>query len=475
MSAIDRRAFLAAAGIPRLSRGAAAERPNIVFAIADDLSWLHTGASGDRIVKTPTFDRVAAEGVRFTNAFCCSPSCTPSRGGILTGQDIWRLKDGGNLWSTLSKEFAVYPDLLASAGYHIGLTGKGWGPGDFKPGGWTRNPAGPAYPNFDAFFQSVPNGRPFCYWFGSQDPHRPYDPGSGRASGMRIEDVQVPPWLPGAVEVRSDILDYYFEIQRFDRNVGAILKTIEAAGQLENTLFVIASDNGMPFPRAKTNLYDSGTHMPLAMRWPARVKGGRVIDDFTGFADLAPTFLEAAGLKPPSAMTGRSLMGILAGGKQGRVETARDRVFTARERHTAMRAGGVGYPMRAIRTYDYLYIRNFAPDRWPAGDPPHYGDIDNGPSKEFVIENRERPEFARYYQMACAKRPAEELYDLKKDPQQQTNVAGKADYRSARERLSSDLDRRLRQTGDPRLTGGPVIWDTADYYGQRQTQLRNKK
>jgi N-sulfoglucosamine sulfohydrolase len=456
---------LAAALAARRGLHAAADRPNIVFAIADDQSWLHTSGAGDAVVKTPAIDRVAGEGVRFTHAFCCSPSCTPSRAAILSGQDVWRLRESGNLWSTLSKDIEVYPSLLESADYRIGLTGKGWGPGDFKPGGWTRNPAGPATASFDEFHRSVPKGQPFCYWYGGRDPHRAYTPGQGLAAGLKLDDVKVPAWLPDSREVRSDILDYYFAVQRFDSEVGRILSTIEKAGQLENTLFVTASDNGMPFPRAKTNLYDSGTRMPLAMRWPARFKGGRVVDDFVSFADLAPTFLEAAGLKPRPAMTGRSFLNVLLSGKSGRVDRSRDAVWTARERHTVQRTGAVGYPMRAIRTYDHLYIRNFAPDRWPAGDPPDCGDIDDGPAKQFVIANRETPAVARFYEMACGKRPAEELYDLRKDPDQQVNVAQQSAYAETRKRLSARMERRLKETGDPRVTGGEVIWDTTPYYG----------
>ena len=154
-------------------------RPNILFAISDDQSWAHAGVAGDPVVKTPTFDRVAREGVRFTRAFCASPSCTPSRGAILTGQAPWQLKENGNLWSTLRKEFAVYPDLLEKAGYTVGHTRKGWGPGRLPPGGRERNPAGQGFRNFERFYEQVPDGKPFCFWFGSVDPHRPYKKGSG--------------------------------------------------------------------------------------------------------------------------------------------------------------------------------------------------------------------------------------------------------------------------------------------------------
>jgi uncharacterized sulfatase len=448
---------------------AADSRPNILLCIADDASWQHFGATGDKLCRTSTFDRVAREGVNFTRAFCSSPSCTPSRGALLSGQDFWRLEDGANLWSRWPNKFAVYPDLLAKAGYQVGLKGKGWGPGDFKFGGREHNPAGPAYTDFAAFLKSLPAGKPFCFWFGSQDPHRPYERGAGVKSGHRIEDVQVPPFLPDTPSVRSDILDYVFEIERFDRDVGAMLKLLDDARQLDNTLVVVTSDNGFPFPRGKASCYDAGTRMPLAVRWPARVKGGRVVDDFVSLTDLAPTFLEAAGLTPPVEMTGHSLLSLLTSRKSGEVEAARDKVFFGRERHGNVRAGNLSYPIRAIRTAEFLYLRNFEPDRWPAGDPPLYGDvdehlsIDGSPSKQAVVEHGDQPDVKRLFELACGKRPAEELYDLRQDPLQMTNVAADPRYSKSKAKLRAELDRHLAETKDPRATGGGAEFDRYYY------------
>src|SRR4051812_5689916 len=339
--------FFLAAALPGAEPVA---RPNILYCLADDWGWPHAGAYGDRVVKTPNFDRVAREGVLFTHAFSASPSCTPSRAAMLTGQAPHRLREGGNLWGSLPKEFPVYTELLQKEGYFVGLTRKGWGPGDYEPGGYAENPAGKTYNNFQGFFSKVPKDKPFCYWFGSHDPHREYVKGSGAKAGLKSADVQVPPWFPDTPEVRNDILDYYLAVQRFDRELGDILQLLEHAGQLENTLIVVTGDNGMPFPRCKANLYDGGTRQPLAVRWPARAKGGRTLDDFINLTDLAPTFLEAAGLKPPPQMTGRSFLGLLTGTEQ---PGARDVVFVERERHANVRKGDVGYPSRAIRTRDF--------------------------------------------------------------------------------------------------------------------------
>ncbi len=474
-SSMGRREFLRACGVAvggmmacgMAARGAkASERPNILFCIADDWSWPHASIAGDPVVQTPTFDRIAREGVLMTQAHVASPSCTPSRGSVLTGQMFYRLESGGNLWSTLSAKFPVYTDLLEEAGYHVGFTRKGWGPGSDTDGGRKRNPAGNRYKDFAAFQASVPDGRPFCFWFGSTDPHRGYKLGSGKAAGMDPAKVKVPPFLPDSPEVRSDICDYFYEVQRFDREVGEILRRLQAVGKLDNTLVVMTGDNGMPFPRAKSNIYDYGTHMPLAIRWPARVKGGRTVEDYVSFTDYAPTFLEAAGLTPPAQMTGRSLLGTLTGDRSGRVEAGRDHVVAGMERHTPFREGGVGYPCRCLRTKEFLYIRNFKPDRWPAGDPERFGDIDDSPSKSYLLKNRAKPGVRRLFELACAKRPAEELYDLRKDPGELTNVAGDPQYADVRKKLGVQLIAHLKATRDPRVIGGGEAFETYRYYGR---------
>jgi len=445
-------------------------RPNILLAIADDASWAHFGAYGDPVVRTPTVDRLAREGVRFTHAFCSSPSCTPSRGALLTGQAFWRLEAGANLWSVLPNRFPVYPDLLETAGYHVGLQGKGWGPGDFKGGGWTRNPAGPPYRDFGTFLRSVPAGKPFVFWFGSSDPHRTYDPGSGARSGLEPEAVRVPPFLPDTEAVRRDLLDYYFEIERFDRDLGAIIQQLESAGQLDNTVVVVTSDNGFPFPRGKANLYDFGARMPLVVRWPARIKAGQVIEDFVSLTDLAPTFLEVAGLKAPAEMTGRSLLPLFATGQSGWLEPTRGHVVYGRERHANVRAGILGYPSRALRTRDFLYIRNFAPNRWPAGDPPVFGDcdqaydIDGSPSKAAILRHQGEPSVQPLFERAFAQRPAEELYELASDPFQLSNLAADPRHAATRARLRTELERALTAAQDPRVTGTGDQFDRYRYY-----------
>jgi N-sulfoglucosamine sulfohydrolase len=445
-----------------------ARRPNVIVAIADDWSFPHAGIYGDKTVRTPHVDRLAREGVRFTHAFAAAPSCTPSRAALLTGQAPHRLAEGGNLWGTLPRAHVVYPDLLEQRGYASGFTGKGWGPGRFEPGGRERNPAGPRFGSFEEFLQRRPAGAPFCFWFGSTDPHRPYDEGSGIKAGKVAQNVDVPAFLPDTAEVRRDLLDYYLEVERFDRDLGALVAALERIGELEHTIIVVTSDNGMPFPRAKATVYDGGVRVPLAIRWPGAAKAGAVVDALVSLPDIAPTLVEAAGGAPVAEMTGRSLAPLL----RGESRAGRDRVFVERERHANVRRGDLSYPIRAVRTTDYLYIRNFRPDRWPAGDPEQYfavgpfGDIDGGPTKSLLLDRRADPSIVKYFDLATAKRPAEELYDLRRDPHQIDNVAGRSGHREAQQRLRAALDRWMQATADPRASADDDRWDRFPYYGQ---------
>lgn len=408
----------------------------------------------------------------------------------MTGQWFARLEQGGDLWSTLPAKFDVYPDLLEQAGYRVGFTGKGWGPGDFRPGGRTRNPAGPEYNkrtspppttgihnidyarNFADFLAARSTGQPFCFWYGGHEPHRPYEAGTGLKAGKRLTDVRLPGGLADSPEVRGDLLDYALEIEWFDTHLGRMLQMLEQAGELENTIIAVTGDNGLPFPRAKANLYDNGTHVPLAVRWGNKVPGGRVVEDFISLPDLAPTFLEAAGLQATSGMTARSFLNILISSKSGWTDSGRDRVFTGRERHTlAQPDSTAGYPMRAIRTRDYLYIRNYRPDRFPAGfdsgRADTYRDIDPGPAKRFMMDHRHDPAVANLFELGFGKRPGEELYDLHSDAAELRNVASDASRAEVKARLAAQLDAQLKNWRDPRALGGGEEFDNYPYLGSR--------
>jgi len=460
-----------------------ARRPNILLMISDDQSWAYTGAVTDPVYRTPAIDALADEGVLFSHAFAVCPLCSPSRAAILTGQPVWRLKEAANQAGPLDVEFNCYTDFLQVSGYRVGYTGKGWEPGVVALTSRSGNPAGDEFnhfgkwssvPNFEEFLDSLPEDTPFCFWWGSHYPHRPFEASLSREEKELVDRAEIAPIWPRAPSVLGDIARYVRDVQNFDGEVGRAFEILEARGLLDNTIIVVTSDNGMPFPRAKANLYDLGTRVPLVIWWKGHAPGGRVIDDFVPLTDLAPTFLEAAGKVPPRGMTGSSLMPLLRSDRSGRVDVTRDFVVTARERHANSRAGTLGYPSRAIRTYDYLYIRNYEPDRWPAGDPPDYGDVDSwdlsytSPTKEHMMNNANDAAVRPFFNLCFEKRPAEELYDLRSDTFEVTNVLAapppearksSADYEAIRKQLSDLLDRYLKQTGDPRATGEKPPWD----------------
>ncbi len=456
-----------------------AKSPNILFAIADDWGWPHAGAYGDPVVQTPAFDRLASEGILFHHAYISSPSCTPSRNAILTGQFHWRLGPGANLWSTLDPATPVYPLLLEDAGYLIGRFRKSWGPGDIS--NWERHPAGHDYTQsgFAAFMAERSDDQPFCFWLGTNDPHRPYQAGTGAESGINPADIRLFECFPDHEIVRSDVADYYFEVQRFDKLVADAIRILEKHEELENTIIVMTGDHGMPFPRCKSNNYDTGARIPLAIRWGKGIKNpGRALDDFISTTDLAPTFLELAGLEVPEVMTGQSFTNLFSSDKEGKVDLElRSYVLHGKERHVPAQEEDMGgYPVRAIRTHDYLYIRNFQEERWPSGTPNYkeaaipycwLGDCDNGATKSYMVEYKEKDELhLKLYNLAFGKRPAEELYDCKKDPEQLVNVADDPAYADVKGKLATQLMEQLLATGDPRASGGGEEFDLVPYLGR---------
>jgi N-sulfoglucosamine sulfohydrolase len=501
MSTLSRRQFLHVTGAaavalsqPMLSRaGKSTKRPNILFCISDDQTWLHCSAYGSTMVRTPHFDRVAREGVLFRNAFVSIPSCNPSRASVLTGMPFYRLKEASMNHTPWAQGLTVYTDILDRDGYHVGFTGKGGGPTDWKAAGRTTNPAGREYNryfhktgskgitntdyarNFDDFLDKRPDGSPFCFWYGGKDPHRVFKKGIGLQEGKKLSDAELPPFYPDSPEIRGDLLDYAVHTEWFDEHLGRMLKKLEDVGELDNTLVVVTADNGMAFPRCKATCYEFGIHMPLAIRWGRKVKPGRVLDDFVSFTDFAPTFLDAAGVKVPGNMTGESLLPVLQSAGSGQVDPNRDHAVVGLERHfPGGRKGGWGYPVRAIRTDQYLYIRNLAPDRWPTADPDGpvwpdddptggFGDCDGSPTKTYLCEHKQ--DGAHFFNLAFGKRPAEELYDVKKDPFQLQNLAEQRRYAGVKAKLAARLKKDLLDTQDPRALGrGQELDDYARKY-----------
>lgn len=273
-------------------------KPNFIILMSDNHSPEHLGCYGDKIVKTPVIDKISNDGIRVTNAFCSAPSCSPARVSMLTGIEIWRMEEAINLWGIFPAKFEVFPELLEEAGYHVGIEGKGWGPGSVESSGRDRNPGGERYNTFEEFYTERQRGQPFFYWFSSRDPHRPYSRNAGERAGIDINKIEVPPYLPDREAVCNDIANYYAEIQSFDSEVSHYINLLNEMGQLENTVNIVCGDNGWQVPRGLANLYTMGTKVPLIISLPGRFIGNRAIDDFVKLDNLAPTILELAGDPP---------------------------------------------------------------------------------------------------------------------------------------------------------------------------------
>lgn len=474
--------------------GAAAERPNILIAIADDWSFGHAGAYGCGWVKTPGFDRVAREGVLFTHAYTPNAKCAPSRSCILTGRNPWQLKAAANHVPFFPPEFRSYPEALGGLGYFVGFTMKGWAPGTaLDAAGQPRMLTGKPFnarklnppttgisrndyaANFQDFLEAAPAGQPWCFWYGGVEPHRPYEYGSGVAKGgKKLSDIDhVPACWPDDKTVRNDLLDYAFEVEHFDRHLVRMLELLEQRGELAHTLVIVTSDNGMPFPRGKGNDYDYANHLPLAIMWYDGVaRPGRTVDDYVSFIDFAPTMVEAAGA--PWAETGmapaqgRSLMELLRSPKSGRVVPERDHVLLGRERNDVGRPHDEGYPIRGIVKDDMLYLRNFEIGRWPAGNPETgYLDCDGGATKTDILAAHRADAANRFWGLCFGKRSEEEMFDLKQDPDCVRNLATSDAQRATMVQLREQMLDELKAQGDPRMFGQGHVFDEYPYSDER--------
>ncbi len=491
---------------------AAQDRPNILLLFADDLGRYASAyadpkdPSPNDIIKTPAFDRVAKEGALFQNAFVSSPSCTPSRAALNTGRHFFRNGSHAQLHHPWQEGVADPFDkikgmslVLRDGGYHIGLTYKlhmresivGGKQNIYDKAGTDLNqfshfltkaedkPAAKqkildqVRGNFRDFLAKRKDGQPFFYSFNPSNTHRKWALGSGKALwGLNPDDLKgkMPPVLPDVPLIREDMADYLGEAMAFDAACGELIKMVEDMGELDNTIVVISGDHGVPgFPRGKTNVHDFGSGVLLAIRWPGKIATRRDVKAPVSLIDLAPTFLAAAGLESPDSPNGQSLLPALAPG--GDDSKLRGWALIGREVHAGRaRQGNLPYPVRALRTPDFLYVKNFKPDRWPAGDPcgvtddsaPSYDqlanstycafpDIDMSPTKAWLVEHRKDAGMESFIEFAWGKRPAEELYDLAKDPYQTKNVATEPAYAAKLAKLRDQLMNELKVNDDPRL------------------------
>lgn len=477
--------------IPQIS-SAVTNRPNILFVISDDQSYPHASAYGSSLVKTPAFDLVAQNGWLFNNAFVTSPGSSPSRASILTGLYPWQIAEAGTHASSFPIDYTCFPDLLAEAGYHIGYTGKGWGPGNWKISGRKRNPAGPEYnknrirppykgvsnidysKNFKEFLHEKEEKQPFYFWVGANEPHRPYEKDSWQKANKKMSDAEVPSFLPDKPAIRKDLLDYGTEIEWYDSQLAKIIDILKEEGEFDNTLIIVMADNGMPFPLAKATCFEYGIHVPLAICWSGGINRGGVSDELISGVDLFPTILDAAGIRYKGDLAGNSILPYL---KKEKKNTGRTAIFAGRERHSSARYNNMGYPIRVLRTKEFLYIRNFCPERYPAGDPcfinkegeltPMYSayfDIDHGPTWSFIIDNKDHSEMYPYFLKAVAKRPYEEFYKIDSDPGCLHNLVGNNKYIKELSYLRKKMNDTLKKTKDARYVDNydqdQNVWET---------------
>lgn len=431
------------------------QRPNIIFIIADDMAWDDSGAWGRRGIRTPHIDRLAREGMRFNLAFVTASSCSPSRASLITGR-YPHSADAEQLHWPLPPEQITFVEQLKSAGYWTAAVGK-WHLGrevkdrfdivrEADPAGF-RLPAGhgaeqqamhgkdqSGAAEWVATLRDRPKDKPFFLWFAALDPHRDYQENI-IPHPHRPADVFVPPYLPDLPEVRRDLALYYDEIARLDAHVGQVLAELERQGETDNTLVLFLSDNGRPFPRDKTTLYDSGIRTPLIARWPGVVKAGRTTQSLVSTVDFGPTIIELAGLMPMPTFQGTSFASVF----KNPSHQIREAIYAEKNWHDHEDRS------RAVRTAKYKYIRNYYTDL-PMTPP---ADALRSPTflamRNLRDQGQLRPEQMTIFNQP---RPAEELYDSEKDLYELHNLAADPKHAATLNQLREKLKKWERETND---------------------------
>jgi arylsulfatase A-like enzyme len=430
-------------------------RPNIILIIADDMNWDDCGAYGHPSIRTPNIDRLAKHGLKFQHAYLTTNSCSPSRSSIITGkyphntgaeQLHWPLPEG-------SQTFAM---ALKKAGYYTAAAGK-WHLGDairdhfdkiyeaskagfVLPSGKdgqagkmvAKQPSG--CEDWERALDERPNGKPFLMWLAALDPHREYTAGS-LAPPHCIEDVVVPPHLPDTPEVREDLRLYYDEIGRLDNYVGKVVDKLEQQGVAKNTIVIFISDNGRPFPRDKTSLYDGGIRTPWIVRWPDRIRPNTNTNALVSAVDIAPTLLELAGVKAIKGFEGLSFADVLADASNNHREYA----FAEDHWHDYEDHA------RSVMTNRFKLIRNDYIDL-PATPS---ADAGRGLTWQAMLRLDQKNQLP-IHQRGCfvTPRPKWELYDLQRDPGELSNCFDDKAYARVRTELTVALKNWADETGD---------------------------
>lgn len=417
------RALLAVLVSIAFATSAVAAPKNVVLLVADDLG-MQVGCYGDKTAKTPNIDKLAASGTRFTHGFASVASCSPSRATILTGMPTHMCGQYGLAHadhnSSSFKKVNGLPALLAPAGYRSAVISKlhvqprEVYPFDEEIAANGKNVVQIAEKAKDFLARTCE--KPFFLLVGFTDPHRAAKgfgndaklPSSIPVVKFDPQSIPVPNHLPDSPEVRAELADYYQSVARLDHGVGLVMKALENAKRLDDTLVIFLSDNGIPFPGAKTTLYDTGVHLPLIVRKPGQ-KSGVVCDAMTSFTDLAPTIMDWAGVKPPANLPGRSFLPVVETEKT----TGWDAVYGSHQYHEVT----MYYPMRMVRTRTHKYILNLAHGL----EYPHASDLWGSDSWQGILKRGDTMMGKRTVKSFLT-RPKEELYDLTTDPDETKTV-----------------------------------------------------
>lgn len=433
--------------------GVADDRPNVIFFIADDVSWNDYGCYGNPAARTPNIDALAKGGIRFDQAYLTASSCSPSRSSIITGRYPHNNGKAAELHQPITWNVPWFPELLRGAGYYTAISGKHHMTSTKGPNGETRpkpfdhvdggrasgNSGGHA--NWVKTTQQRPEDKPFFFWFAAYDAHRGWDADrqwdADRYGPMhKPEDVIVPPFLVDDKATREDLASYYNEVTRFDYYIGAVVAELKEQGELDNTLIFVLADNGRPFPRAKTRIHDSGMKTALVAHWPKGIEDSGVSSDsLVSVIDLAPTVLTAAGIEPAPSMQGVSLLPLF----EDASSTVRQYAFSEHNWHDYEAHG------RGVRGNGFLLMKNSRPQLALQGP----ADSVRSPSHVSLQERRDASRLtAAQADVFLSPRPVVELYDLKADPHQLNNLAGKKKFAKQQAQLASVLEQWIEETHD---------------------------
>nr|MBI1232777.1 sulfatase-like hydrolase/transferase [Cytophagales bacterium] len=422
-----------------LSSQAKAKQPNFVFIIADDIGWDDLGCYGHPLVKSPNLDRMAEEGIQFSNFYLTTSSCSPSRTSIISGRYPHNT-GAAELHTPLPEEILTFPELLKKAGYFTAQAGK-WHMGDAPRRGFdVIHDSGPSMGDggegmWLETLRQRPKDKPFFMWFAALDAHRPWGP--NEFSGTHDPAAVHPPvYLADAMPTKIDLARYYDEITRFDHYIGEVERELERQGVLDETVIIVMSDNGRPFPRSKTRMYDSGIKSPLIIKWNKGIEQpGEVSTGLVSSIDIAPTLLDLASVEPAESFQGKSFKGIFA----DPTIAFRTYVFAEHNWHDHE-----AYE-RMVRTKDYLYILNLRPNQ------SQNGPADSNKSDSYDDLKKLRAEgllSAAQADIFIVPRPFEELYWVENDYDQLLNVGSVAEHAKKLEEMRRVMDQWRKETED---------------------------